>query len=223
MPVWVCVCGLCVCVCGMFVYDLHFMTLLLPYAKYSSVYRVSHKNHLPTGCTLIYIYLPTVGPMKKHLPESSYASSYTGCPKKCIFPQDVPRNASSYTGCPRNASSYRKYQEMRRPILGVLRYESSCRVHHTGCSRMCINQHNTVLVQTLHSMSACVNFMNIYACKSHTLYLIHHTTLTIKPSSNNSIPASFFYSHPTFINSFIYLFIYKYINLTPYISYIILH
>ena len=171
-----------------------------------------------------------------HLPLQGvprYASSHRMYQEMCRPIQDVPRNASSYRkyqemrrpilGVQRNASFYRKYQEMRRPILGVLRYESSCRVHHTGCSRMCINQHNTVLVQTLHSMSACVNFMNIYACKSHTLYLIHHTTLTIKPSSNNSIQALFMYSHPTFIHSFIYLFIYKYINLTPYISYIILH
>ena len=140
--VGLCVWFVCVCVCGMFVYDLHFMTLLLPYAKYSSVYRVSHKNHLPTGCTLIYIYLPTVGPMKKHLPESFYASSYTGCPKICIFPQDVPRNVSSYTGCPkkciflqevpRNASSYTGCPKKCIFLQEVPRNASS----YTGCSKI---------------------------------------------------------------------------------------
>ena len=113
---------------------------------------------------------------------------------------------SSIQGVQRNASSYRMYQEMSLPIQGVTRNESSYKVYKN------VHKPTHDNVSALHSMSACVSLLNLYASKSYTLYLIHHSiTLHIKPLSNNSIQASFIQSYPTFIHLSIYLLVHKYI------------
>ncbi len=184
----------------MFVYDLHFMTLLPSYAKYLSVYRVSqsiylqgvhwyisiHRGSNEKTSTRICIFLYRVS-REMYLP--------TGCTKKCIVLYRVSKEMHFPTGCTKKwVFLYRVSQEMNLP---------------TRCTRMCINQHMTMWVhciQCLH-VSVYLIYMHVNLTPYISNIILHHTS-SLHPSISSKL-----HSFSLIPSSFIYLFIhlYKYI------------